>query len=329
MINQELALELLGNVGIQVRVANNGREALEILQTETFDGVLMDVQMPEMDGLTATCEIRKQRKFKKLPIIAMTANALAKDRQAALKVGMNDHIAKPIQEHDLFSIMAKWIKPSGLIAHKPAEKSKPPDAEGAPEIPALEGIDVEMGLTIAQDNQALYRRLLGMFRDSQRDFVAQFRSAQEDGDMQTLERLAHTLRGVAGNIGARTVQETAFKLETACKERRTAEEIKLKLEAVEQALLPVITSLEKLKEVQGRADGREAVIDAAELKSRLKELAQLLIKNDTVALDVIEPIPSLVGVEDYRPQLTQLKKRIQDYEFDSALKLIRELTGEL
>ncbi|MCH7501451.1 MAG: response regulator, partial [Nitrospinae bacterium] len=168
LINQELALEILKGAGILARVANNGREALEMLQTETFDGVLMDVQMPEMDGLTATCEIRKQKKFKKLPIIAMTANALAKDRQAALKVGMNDYIAKPIREHDLFSIMAKWIKPSGLIAQQPAEKSKPPDAEGAPEIPALEGIDVEMGLIIAQDNPALYRRLLGMFRDSQR-----------------------------------------------------------------------------------------------------------------------------------------------------------------
>lgn len=329
LINQELALELLGNVGIQVRVANNGREALEMLQTETFDGVLMDVQMPEMDGLTATYEIRKQKKFKKLPIIAMTANAFAKDRQAVLKVGMNDHIAKPIQEHELFSIMAKWIKPSGLIAQEPAEKSKPHDAEGAPEIPALEGIDVEMGLIIAQDNQALYRRLLGMFRDSERDFVAQFRSAQEDGDANAPEHLAHTLRGVAGNIGARTVQETAFKLETACREGRTAEEIKLRLEAVEQALLPVITSLEKLKEVQGKADGREAVIDAAELKAWLKDLAQLLIRSDTMALDVVEPMPSLVGVEDYRSQLTQLKKRIHDYDFDSALELIRELRGEL
>ena len=99
----------------------------------------------------------------------------------------------------------------------------------------------------------------------------------------------------------------------------------MRLEAVEQALLPVITSLEKLKEVQGRADGREAVIDAAELKAWLKDLAQLLIRSDTMALDVVEPMPSLVGVEDYRSQLTQLKKRIHDYE----LELIRELTREL
>ena len=328
-INQELALELLKNAGVQAQVANNGLEALGMLKKKNFDGVLMDVEMPEMDGLTATCEIRKQKKFAKLPIIAMTANVLTKHRKAAEKAGMNDYIVKPINEQELLSTMAKWIKPMKFIDPEQVDQSKSPGEEGNMEILDIEGIDVKAGLAIAQENQALYRKLLGMYRDGQRDFVARFQEAQKDGDMKTLKRIAHTLKGVSGNVGAKKVQEAALKLEKDCEEHRPVTEIEVRLEKVEQVLTPVIASLDKLDETQGEASGSVADTNPEELKEQLKDLAQLLIRSDTIALDYVEPMPDQPGVEAYSFQLTELKDKIHNYEFDAALEMIGNLTDTL
>lgn len=299
------------------------------MKKKTFDGVLMDVEMPEMDGLTATCEIRKQKKFEKLPIIAMTANVLTKHRKAAEKAGMNDYIVKPINEQELLSTMAKWIKPMGFIGQEEVVQPRSLGKEGNMELPEIEGIDVKAGLAIAQENQTLYRRLLGMFRDGQRDFVTRFQEAQKDGDMKTLKRIAHTLKGVSGNVGAKKVQEAALKLETDCEEHRPVTEIEVRLEKVEQVLTPVIASLEKLDETEGEIIGSVSNTNPEELKEQLKDLAQLLIRSDTIALDYVEPMPDQPGVEAYSFQLTELKEKIHNYEFDAALELIGNLTETL
>jgi CheY-like chemotaxis protein len=116
-MNQELAMELLANAGIEVVLANHGQEALDILAKDhTFDGVLMDCQMPVMDGYTATRAIRKNPQFKDLPIIAMTANAMAGDKQKVIEAGMWDHIAKPLNVGEMFATIAKWIKPKAVVA---------------------------------------------------------------------------------------------------------------------------------------------------------------------------------------------------------------------
>ena len=327
-INQELALELLKNAGVKAQVANNGIEALGILKKKTFDGILMDVEMPEMDGLTTTCEIRKQKALKKLPIIAMTANVLTKHRKAAEKAGMDDYIIKPINEQDLLSTMAKWIKPAGPVDQEQENQPKSDDTS-EPGILEIEGIDTKAGLAIAQENQALYRRLLGMFRDGQSDFVSRFREVHKDGDMKTLKRFAHTLKAVAGNVGANKVQQAALQLEKDCEEERPATEIEVRLEKVEEVLSPVLASLRTLDEKQGEIISREAKTKPAELKEQLKDLAQLLIRSDTLALDFVEPMPDLQGAEDYSFQLTELKQKIHDYEFDEALELIGNLTETL
>ena len=328
-INQELALELLKNAGVQAQVANNGLEALGILKKKNFDGVLMDVEMPEMDGLTTTCEIRKQKKFKELPIIAMTANVLTKHREAAEKAGMDDYIVKPINEHELLSTMAKWIKPAGFVDKKESEPVMSNIIEDIPGIPNFEGIDVKAGLAIAQENKTLYLKLLGMFRDGQRDFATRFKKLQKDGDAKSLKRLVHTLKGVSGNVGAKTVQEAALILETDCDENRPEAEIAVRLERVEEVLDPVIASLEKLNEIQGKVSGQETRINTEELKEQLKDLAQLLIRSDTIALDYVEPMPDQPGAEDYNNQLTELKEKIHNYNFDEALDLIGTLTDTL
>ncbi|MBC7703760.1 MAG: PAS domain S-box protein [Rhodoferax sp.] len=239
-INQELALELLGNQGINVVIANNGQEALDILaQDARFDGVLMDCQMPVMDGYTATQEIRKNPAFKDLPIIAMTANAMEGDYQKVLDAGMWDHIAKPIHVGKMFTTMARWIKP--LV---PATLPKKEDTLAW--LQDLTGIDTQAGLATMMNNDKLYRRLLLKFRDMYSSFADLFAMARDDADITSAERCAHTLKGTAGIIGAHGVQAAAGQLEQACREHASDAQMMALLHETLAQLAPVIDALQAL-----------------------------------------------------------------------------------
>ncbi len=327
-INQELALELLASNGLKVEVANNGQEALEMLDEERFDGVLMDCQMPVMDGYTASREIRKREILKDLPVIAMTANVMAGDRDKVLNAGMNDHIGKPINVHEMFTAMARWITPSepftpdaGAGAPQLAEEVDAPDG-----IADLAGIDVDAGLAISQNNEKLYRKLLIKFRDSQRDFDALFRAAQQNDDPAAATRCAHTLKGVAGNIGAIGVQQAAQALEQACKEGR--EGIDGLLNAVMAELEPVIRGLEPLQ-VAATPAAPAAKLDPDVIKARLNELRRLLEDNDSDAVDLAEDLGSLLVGTPQEPLLTGLIDLVGEYDFDEALNQLSALEKAL
>ncbi|CAN5810622.1 hypothetical protein BH11PSE8_BH11PSE8_33790 [soil metagenome] len=239
-INQELALELLSSAGIIVTVADNGQQALDILARQNFDGVLMDCQMPVLDGYEATRILRRNTKWRDLPVIAMTANAMAGDREKVLAAGMNDHIAKPIDVEKMFQIIDRWVRPTpppGLAASGSAT------AGIDDPLARLPGIDVKVGRASTMGNDKLYRRLLGMFHDGQHDFGAQFRGAQSRGDGATAMRLAHNLRAVSASLGAVAVQKVAGELEHACADNLPDSEIATRLQFVLGALDPVIAGL--------------------------------------------------------------------------------------
>jgi len=245
-VNQELALELLTANGIIAEVANNGQEALELLEKEEFDGVLMDYQMPVLDGYEATRRLRRQERFKDLPVLAMTANAMAGDRERALAAGMNDHIAKPINVKNMFNIMAKWITPSQLL-----EASATADTEKAvveADIPVLPGaIDTAAGLASCMGDRRLYRKILQMFHDGNAGFVEQFRKAQASDAPQAATRCAHSLKGVAGTIGALAVQKAAEALESGCLEEAGKEQVDQLLDAVASELSLALVALQELE----------------------------------------------------------------------------------
>ncbi|MBS0413742.1 MAG: response regulator [Proteobacteria bacterium] len=243
LINQELALELLRTAGIVVRVAENGREALQRLATEPFDGVLMDCQMPVMDGYEATRAIRGQPQWRTLPVIAMTANAMASDRERAFAAGMNDHIAKPIEVGRMFDTLVRWLVPPGEAGAAPsaARAAAAPQAmDSAALLAAVPGIDIEAGRASTAGNDALYRRLLFRFRDAQRDFEAQFRDAL-GSDPARARRLAHDLRGVAGTLGLPSVSQAARVLEQRLE---AGEDPQAALAEVTRELVPVIEQLD-------------------------------------------------------------------------------------
>jgi CheY-like chemotaxis protein len=207
---------------MQVVVAGNGQEALDLLDSRgPFDGVLMDCQMPVMDGYTATQRLRGRHDWQHLPVIAMTASALAEDRERALASGMNAHITKPIDVERMLATMAEWIVPSEdrVVDSVPAELSDwpPPLADG-------HGIDTADGLARCMGKHDLYRRVLRGFRTSNARFAVELRKALAASHWDDARRAAHDLRGLAGTIGARTLQESAAALHDAvtARERETA-----------------------------------------------------------------------------------------------------------
>ncbi|MBF0280434.1 MAG: PAS domain S-box protein [SAR324 cluster bacterium] len=336
-INQELALELLSSNGIMPTLAENGQQALDILEKEDFDGVLMDCQMPVMDGYTASLKIREQDCFNDLPVIAMTANVMSGDREKAIAAGMNDQIGKPIDVEEMFGTMARWIVPrlplQGIVEKN--HVSRPDPAESSVSLavlPELPGIDTIKGLAITQNNQKLYRKLLIKFRENQSDFEEQFLSAAfsniDKDDPEAATRCAHTLKGVAGNIGALAVQEAAKALEAACHQKEDPDRIKILLEKVVNELKPVITGLEALDQADAEKAPAEPN-DSKQFEPLLFQLKELLEDDDTEAARVAEILKAHVSNSKVEKSLTQLERAIAQYDFEEALEQLNGIFNQL
>ena len=248
-LNQELTTELLAQVGVGVVTVNNGQEALDTLMSDgQFDGVLMDCQMPVMDGYTATREIRKNSAWAQLPVIAMTANAMAGDRERILAAGMNDYIAKPLAVERMFATLRKWIRPTSpqvTPACGPGLTARETSTLG-PEI-RLPGIDQAAGLRACGLNARLYRQVLILFRKQQQNFAAQFTEARKDADPAVATRVAHTLGGSAGSIGALAVEMAAADLELLCMSQATDAAVDQTLTHLKDCLSLVLQGLATLE----------------------------------------------------------------------------------
>jgi two-component system sensor histidine kinase/response regulator len=244
-LNQEVALSLLAETRLIIDVADNGAIALDKLATTDYDLVLMDMQMPVMDGITATLEIRKQPRFANLPVVAMTANAMAADREHCLAAGMNDHLPKPIDPDALLAVLQRWIKGHRNAAAAPTQPSSAGEGTLATALAGIVGLDVAAGLRLARNRESLYLKLLRIYISSQQDFVVQIDAALDRGDRTTAIRLAHTLKGVSGQIGAETVRALAQVLERAIQEVEPAPVFTSLKEQIAEALdrlLPAISA---------------------------------------------------------------------------------------
>ncbi|MBL0713265.1 MAG: PAS domain S-box protein [Desulfosarcina sp.] len=226
-INQQVAKEILEGAGLVVTIANDGREAVDLVQSSEFEAVLMDVQMPVMDGHTATREIRQWEsetgERQPIPIIAMTAHAMAGDAEKSLQAGMNDHVTKPIDPDQLFGALLKWIKPIERPVKTDADGNGdrlPLAADDLPE--RLPGFDLTAGLKRLQGNRKLYRKLILDFGAQCAGAGAAIKKALNDGDLGEAHQLVHSLKGSAGNLAAVPVQNAAAELETIIKGADTA-----------------------------------------------------------------------------------------------------------
>lgn len=319
-LNRELASELLQGAGIELSLAVDGQQALDLLERDAdFDGVLMDCQMPVMDGYTATSLIRQQPRFASLPVIAMTANAMAGDRERALACGMNDHIAKPIHVATMFATLARWIKPNATRQVMVETKHTVPMVGELPA--ALEGIDLVAGLATCQGRSELYLRLLRTFFSTNQGFSRQFESARVDADPAAATRLAHSLRGTAGNIGALKVSTAAAELERLCQTGAADDQIGAGLAAVVLCLEPVLDGLAKLVEPQP-APKPSAQLSDAELQRRLTRLGRLLAESDIEAADMLLELQDLALAPVLAERLARVAQQLERFDFDAALALL-------
>ena len=331
-VNQQVAAELLESNGLIVTVANHGKEALKKLKQDNVDIILMDIQMPEMDGFEATHEIRKDPAFKKIPILAMTAHAMAGDREKSLDAGMDDHITKPIDPEFLFEALAKWIpiKERGL----PQQSGKPAKRTVDTEFPdRLPGINIQSGLNRVGGNRKLFRKLLINFHQDFRDIVIAMREALATGDEETVRRQAHTLKGVAGTIEAHALHQASRNLETAFKEGISADHQNL-LDQLENELTPVLQGIAALgiePKTSVKADDGETAtaIPLERLKPMLNELAQMLDAGLSSAGEKLNEIIQLTNGDRFANELNRLQEQIDDFEFEKALETLSELTKSM
>jgi two-component system sensor histidine kinase/response regulator len=331
-INQQVATELLESAGAIVRIANHGGEAVRIL-TESegsppFDVVFMDLQMPEMDGYTATRFLRTQPQLQGLPIIAMTAHAMVEERQRCLDAGMNDHVSKPIDPDAMFATLLRWAKPRKVRATGAEDRTaKPANDEPLPEI---EGVDMAGGLKRVAGNKRLHHDLLMQFAAKHSEVNSQILAAIDGGDNKLAERIAHTAKGVAGNIGLGKVFAAAGKLERAIREADAAvpavvDEFTLVMSRQAQAIQNA------MHDVMLDQPAEEATIpefDPRAASAAIANLQALLESSDADAAEAFHTLEcTLLGVCD-KSRLSALDAAISEFDFDAARMRLDEITKE-
>jgi two-component system sensor histidine kinase/response regulator len=321
-LNQEVAMELLHQAGFLVDIADNGAIAMNMLnnQDKDYDMVLMDMQMPVMDGVTATREIRKQAKWSALPIIAMTANAMASDRDRCIDAGMNDYLVKPIDPDQLWMTLRRWIKPLRevtLATVKPAHKQS-----DVVTIAPVAGLDVKAGLHHALGKEALYTSLLRKFSDGQKDFPERLAEAMTQGDLVLAERLAHTFKGLCGQIGAGELRTMAESLEQSIRNREPKEKIQATLKLVPGTLAELVSAIDKRFPVVESVQTAVAV-DLGELREISIRLAAELAADDFASSDTFDQHEALMRAALGERFIT-LASAIHDFNFALAADQLRE-----
>ncbi|CAK0768162.1 two-component system, sensor histidine kinase and response regulator [Gammaproteobacteria bacterium] len=339
-INQQVAREILEDIGVVVEVANNGLEAITKVMESMYDIVLMDIQMPEMDGYQASRQIRNDPKFNKLPIIAMTANAMTGDREKCLHFGMNEHISKPINKSRLYTVLMEWIVPRkglGLLSLPMRNKNLENNELQLPE--SIPGIDVNIALERLNGNRRLYYSLL---LDFHRDYaqagqqMRSFLTGMRKDDSKSAAALAHTIKGLAGNISAIRLFDAASNLEHAIK--YSPEKHLNMLEIFESALSEVVEAIETIKQCKDEA---APIISDQELISSVKA-SSLDMKNITfLMVELFQQLKQKVyksqkSFEKLKPYLThapeeahqevkRLEELIERIDFKGAQHSLRSL----
>ena len=321
-LNQEVAIELLRDAGFVVDLAVNGQIALDKIRSADYDIVLMDMQMPVMDGVMATQEIRKEERFKDIPIVAMTANAMQGDRDRCTAAGMNDHVAKPIEPEDLWKALLKWIKPRHSTATASKVESQGVQNTAMPF--GIKGLDMVNGLRRVLGKKPLYLLMLRKFAAGQKFATEEILKALEGNDVVSAERLAHTLKGVSGNIGATGLQQLAEKIEIAIKECRPRKELDGMLSALRSLLRNIIVQLEsKLPEERINAT---VTVDPVKLKAVCDKLEALLVDDDAEAGDVLDVNADLLNTA-FPNHYRKIEDSIRSFDFEAALVALRIATA--
>jgi len=315
-INQQIALEMLGHLDISADVACDGLKAIEILSSgQHYDAILMDIQMPEMDGYEATRQIRQKAEWLTLPIIAMTANVMQSDKENCLAAGMNDHISKPIINEQLKAKLDQWV-----IADVPfraidstENKRVNTEAESFQVQTKVQWhyVDTEAGLKRLEGNTDLYHKLLVKFSDNYQYAVTQLQQDIERNEYAAASLLVHSIKGVAANLGIMNVQRFATLVENQLEQSKGP-----KFAELEQALLEVCCEInQQLQPIRPQDVSYKAISSSPELLSELTHLITLLDEYDADARLSLDKLVALGGPsQDWQP----IQHAIEQYQFEEA-----------
>ncbi len=334
-VNMLLMRELLERVGIEVKTSNNGKEGIKALEESEYDLVLMDIQMPEMDGLEATRRIREIHK-KDIAIIAVTANTMRGDREKYLDAGMSDHIAKPIDPEKFYETLAKWLgsKKDEAPPHAFMKEIVQSREDNDSTFPALSGISVESGLNRIGGSKQAYRKLLLGFRERNLSGLTnKIKTALEKDDLTEAERIIHSLKGASGNIGAETLYNMLVDKEAMLKSQ--GKEFSLtSLSDPEEELNRVLEAIsileEKAKEMKTVAPKKADQKDIVNVIHQIKELAVMMEEGDADAEEYLEKVRDFwLKAIGHESELNQIKKRLSVYDFKNALDSLNTLAETL
>lgn len=330
LVNQEVALELLHSVGLRVDVADDGQIAVDLARDHAYDLILMDIQMPRMDGLAATAAIRKMPGRATVPILAMTANAFAEDREACITAGMNDHLSKPVNPDTLFATLQHWL----TTAARPTAIALPPAAtpeQGLQErLAAIRQLDTAAGLKVVCGKLPTYRRILALFADSHADDAARLQTLVEQGDLAQAARLAHALKGAAANIGAQGIRAQALALELAA-ERADVTQIRPALAALLQELPALVRDVRAAVAPTALAAPIPAATPVvvvpsalpALLAAEVQSLHNLLTHDDLQARRLFHQLQTALAGHWPSTVLEPLAAAIERFDYAQALDLLR------
>jgi two-component system sensor histidine kinase/response regulator len=324
-LNREVALGLLEDARLSIDQAENGQLAIEMMEKNDYDLVLMDMQMPVLDGLAATKLIRSNPRFRSLPIVAMTANALASDREKCLAAGMSDHLAKPIDPQSLYDALLRWIppRPAAAAAAAGGSPSYPPAARSG--FPAIPGIDTVGGLGRVGGNPKRYESLLTLFANSQSSAASEIRAALAAQDSATAQRLAHSLKGASANLGAASLAECAAKTEDAIRSNQSPSAA---IEELSRSLADTVAAIRAALPSESTAS-HPAATDPTTVAPPLNKLKKLLEADDGEAPDfVVEARPQLLKVLT-AAEVDMLAGQVGNFAYADALQSISGIAQRL
>lgn len=313
VFNQEVTVELLAKYGMEAVVAEHGRAALEQLEQSSFDAILMDCQMPIMDGYTATKEIRKIEKYSDLPIIAMTANAMVGEMKHILSCGMNDHISKPVNIDNMLNTLTHWLVSCSNIDPIPAQSRNDITLRQNGQV-----LDADRAKRSIGFDDRRFDKLLLLFIENESSVIDLLRKAQAENNDEEINRILHTLKGTSATIGAERLASLSRSLEQNGINNAIGE--------LEIELNNVIVEINRL--LATRIDNpvkEQLILSNVEFDELIAQLKELLAEFDSDAEEVIDQLLSSNLDFQKRTELKPIEKLIKQYEFEAALNALQKI----
>jgi len=322
VINQTVMLGLLEDTGIELLIANNGKEALEQLEKNTdIEMIFMDINMPMMDGYEATTELRKESQYDHIPIVALTANAMKKDIERAKEVGMQEHLGKPIDVQALYRLLLSYVTAKVDVSEIKEKNEKKDDIKDTLQhISKLKELNVQDGMERVGGNTVLYRNILFDFSDIFRDSVTQFEILIKKGDMEGVSRLAHNIKGIAGNIGAESLFKLMELFETA---REGENDFTLLLHRYKEVFERLLSSIDTFREDEQNPRKKKNIIDQKYLDMLLETIVEKAKKRKPLACkELSEELQQYEWPQKYEDSLDTIVVLLKRYKFKEAISII-------